>query len=719
MAGTDLAPPERPWRIGEVDYAAPPLVVFRPPANGTFATASFTLRARLGPPTPAARVLARFEDGAPWLIEQQVGRGRVVFAASTADLEGNDLATRPVYVPLVQRLVLWLADSLEEASDVERTAGEALEFTGGAELVGTRVGIETPGGLRREVEFRAASTGSLAVAGETGEIGFYRWSRPGRSGFAAVNVPAAESDLTPLVADEIEERLRPVRAELVEVSPSGAAADPARLGVRSLTRPLLLALLATLVLESVIAGPRISWKELVRRRRTPSATEVDPRSGQVVRQLRVERAQSREPRPYVTVRRAVGGFPPAAALEFAADEQALCSRVNAAALRRTQPGDPDDAVPVADQGHPGALVCRNFCLDEEFLEFFLRGEPERAEAIPGTAAANRQRRIQTVQIECHARRIGAKRARVEPRASGADARRHDVSAGKDDATGHHQRDRAPGGHPRRGRRACENQPGAVAAAADASRNVPGSGAAAGVQERFDVAAREISGPARNGAQRQQQRAREHGGVCRREQLVGERVPLRSGRRGLEKARRVRLDEVGVAPQHLRQGAESLDDARVVLLRENRQQVQAQPVSQVAPRAVGGVGAPAHPARGEPALDRGPAREEQRVHQAPLVARGRDAAETRGSGSRQKAHQHGLGLVVPGVPERHDRPSPPRQAEQESEPHLAGEFLHRGRAAHPRGEGGPETEVETQAEAPRHRFDGGGVALRPGARAAGG
>jgi len=272
VLGTDEAPPGQPWRVGELDYSAAPLAVFRPPANGTFATASFTLRARLEPPTPAARVLARFEDGEPWLIEHRVGRGRVVFSASTADLEGNDLATRPLYVPLVQRLVLWLADSLEEASDVEYRAGEPLEFTGGAELVGTRVGVDTPGGVHREVEFRAAPAGSLAAMGETGEIGFYHWSRPGRVGIAAVNTPSAESDLAPLDADEIEERLRPVRAELVEVSPSGAAVDQAQLGVRSLTRPLLLALLAVLLLETVIAGPRISWKELVRRKRP--ATEV-------------------------------------------------------------------------------------------------------------------------------------------------------------------------------------------------------------------------------------------------------------------------------------------------------------------------------------------------------------------------------------------------------------------------------------------------------------
>jgi len=143
---------------------------------------------------------------------------------------------------------------------------------------------------------------------------------------------------------------------------------------------------------------------------------------------------------------------------------------------------------------------------------------------------------------------------------------------------------------------------------------------------------------------------------------------------------------------------------------SRQQIQAQAISQVMPGEVGGVGAPGHLACGEPALDGGPPREEQRVHEAPAVARGRNPAEARGSGSCQEAHQHGLGLVVPGVPERDDRPSPAREAEQEREPHAAGELLHRGRTAQLRGQGVPETEMEPQTEPPRHGCSGGGVAL---------
>jgi hypothetical protein len=156
--------------------------------------------------------------------------------------------------------VLWMAGSLDEASDGELVAGEPLEIDGGPGLVGARLSVESPAGAQREIEFRAADGGSLAVAADTGEVGFYRWSHPGRAGVAAVNVPSAESDLVQLSADQIEERLRPVRAELVEVRPTGTAGDPGRLGVRSLTEPILIALLALLVLETIMAGPRFSLR---------------------------------------------------------------------------------------------------------------------------------------------------------------------------------------------------------------------------------------------------------------------------------------------------------------------------------------------------------------------------------------------------------------------------------------------------------------------------
>lgn len=227
-----------------------------------------------------------------------------------------------------------------------------------------------------------------------------------------------------------------------------------------------------------------------------------------------------------------------------------------------------------------------------------------------------------------------------------------------------------------------------------------------------MAAREVDGSPRYGAQGRQQRAREYGRVRGRTHLGGERVSPGPGRGGFEQPGRVGFDEVVVWPQYLGQGPEALDDPRVEVAGNDRQQIEAQAVAQVVPRAVGVVGAPADPTCAEPGLDLGAPGEEQRVHEPSGVTRGWDAPEAGEARARQKAHQQGLGLVLRRMPERDDRASAFREAEHESEPHFAGEFLHRCQAPLPRGEGVPTAEVQAQIAGPRQRRHGRGVAIRP-------
>ena len=54
-------------------------------------------------PAPGAQVLARFDDGAPALLERRVGSGRVLLWTSSLDLAWNDLPLKPVFLPFVHR----------------------------------------------------------------------------------------------------------------------------------------------------------------------------------------------------------------------------------------------------------------------------------------------------------------------------------------------------------------------------------------------------------------------------------------------------------------------------------------------------------------------------------------------------------------------------------------------------------------------------------------
>ena len=108
-----LGPPAdragRGGSLGFVDYGHPVFEVFAAPRSGDVTAARF-FRFRPVEPAPDAAVAARFDDGAPALVEGRAGAGRVLLWASTIDTFWNDFAKKPVYVPFVHRLVQHLAD---------------------------------------------------------------------------------------------------------------------------------------------------------------------------------------------------------------------------------------------------------------------------------------------------------------------------------------------------------------------------------------------------------------------------------------------------------------------------------------------------------------------------------------------------------------------------------------------------------------------------------
>lgn len=94
----------RGGRLGYLEYDHPVFEVFAGPRSGDFSGARF-FRARAFTPADSARVIARFDDGTPALVEHSVGRGRVAVWTSTLDAFWNDLALQPVFLPFVHRVV--------------------------------------------------------------------------------------------------------------------------------------------------------------------------------------------------------------------------------------------------------------------------------------------------------------------------------------------------------------------------------------------------------------------------------------------------------------------------------------------------------------------------------------------------------------------------------------------------------------------------------------
>lgn len=184
-------------RLGAVEYTHPVFELFQAPRSGDFSSAQF-YGYRKVTPGPAATVLARFDAGAPAVVEQPIGRGRALIWASTVDLAWNDLPLKPVFLPFIHRSMRHLAAYAEPAPWL--TVGQVLDpGAAGKARVPASVAV-TPAGKRVPVESEGAEVLQLT------EQGFYEL-RGDRGSTAttvvAANVDVSESDLSTMDSKEI------------------------------------------------------------------------------------------------------------------------------------------------------------------------------------------------------------------------------------------------------------------------------------------------------------------------------------------------------------------------------------------------------------------------------------------------------------------------------------------------------------------------------------
>jgi uncharacterized membrane protein len=185
-------------RLGALEYGHPVFEPFRAPRSGDFAgTRVYGYRGVT--PEASSQVLARFDAGAPALVERQVGTGRVLLWASTLDIAWSDFPLKPVFLPFVHRAMRHLAAYSEPAPWL--TVGQVLDASfgpAGSQTAG-RV-VVTPSGRRVPLDDEGSEVMELT------EQGFYEVRAQSGDEVVAVvasNVDAVESDLTPMDPKEI------------------------------------------------------------------------------------------------------------------------------------------------------------------------------------------------------------------------------------------------------------------------------------------------------------------------------------------------------------------------------------------------------------------------------------------------------------------------------------------------------------------------------------
>ena len=193
----------RSGSLGYLDYSHPVFEVFKAPRSGDF-SAAHVFRYRALQTAPTDRILARFDDGAVAAAEKKIGGGRSIVWTSTLDDSWTDIAVKPVFLPLVQQLVRYLAHYEPPTSWL--TVGQVLDLTARAKGRGDRTDriIVTPAGDR--IPQSNAGEGNEGLL-ELNEQGIYEirstGAASGRPEAIAVNIDPAESDLSAIDPREL------------------------------------------------------------------------------------------------------------------------------------------------------------------------------------------------------------------------------------------------------------------------------------------------------------------------------------------------------------------------------------------------------------------------------------------------------------------------------------------------------------------------------------
>jgi hypothetical protein len=155
-------------------------------------------------------VALRYHDGAPALVESDLGLGKVFLFTSTADTAWNDFAVRPAFVPFVNRLLGVVVQHREANLNID--AGEALSHRLGASLAGREVTVyevSDPEALGHLTTIRGGEESSTLQFGETHRAGAYQATiadHPTPILFAAQ--PSARESSLEIIGTEQVNRLR-------------------------------------------------------------------------------------------------------------------------------------------------------------------------------------------------------------------------------------------------------------------------------------------------------------------------------------------------------------------------------------------------------------------------------------------------------------------------------------------------------------------------------
>jgi hypothetical protein len=233
--------------LSEIDFRHPIFAPFADRAFGDFTNVRFWRHRRVkldGKQDCGIRVVARFDDGDPALLEKESGRGRLLVLSSGWHPRDSQLALSTKFVPLIAGIIERDPDA---GDDGRFSINDPLPFPQEDDGQGNRR-VRKPDGTDVVLEKEAESFD------DTDQPGIYTATGGGLERSFAVNVAPREQRTAPLAVEDLEERGVRLGSAAAEAVRSRQLRDVELERTQSLWKWLLVAVLGLLILETWLAG---------------------------------------------------------------------------------------------------------------------------------------------------------------------------------------------------------------------------------------------------------------------------------------------------------------------------------------------------------------------------------------------------------------------------------------------------------------------------------
>jgi hypothetical protein len=231
--------------LSEIAFDHPLFAPFAAPQFNDFTKIKFWKYRRIPTATLGkVRVPARFENGDPAVIEKAIGKGRLVILASGWSPSDSQLARSSKFVPMMAALLE--SPSAEADLTANRVVQEHITLPEGA------LAVRRPDGSTTRL---APGTSTFD---ETDTPGVYVVETAKGSREFAVNLDPSESKTAPLLVETLEQfgcRLARNASRIEDDREMTRQMQNAELeGRQKLWRPLILAVISVLIVETALAG---------------------------------------------------------------------------------------------------------------------------------------------------------------------------------------------------------------------------------------------------------------------------------------------------------------------------------------------------------------------------------------------------------------------------------------------------------------------------------